>query len=115
MTDRSELPLPDYDHLPQGSIEHRIRSLTAQQVELLREYEQRHAGRPAVLELLCSRLDQLAAGSQPTGGDQTGARPEKHDGTPAGSQVSPDAAAEPAKVLRHAQSGQSPNRNPRRS
>lgn len=113
MADRTELPLPDYDHLSEGSIENRIRSLSAEQVRVLEAYEREHADRPAVLQLLRARLDQLAAGAEPTSGDPTGTRTEQSVGPAKGSPVNPEGAGEPREELRHGLAGHSPNRNPR--
>ncbi|MEY6568273.1 hypothetical protein AB8B12_25755, partial [Streptomyces sp. PGLac3x] len=43
---REELPLPDYDHLPVAGLEHRMRSLPADDLRTVRAYEQEHADRP---------------------------------------------------------------------
>src|SRR3954451_9928289 len=61
-----DLPLPDYDHLPTGSLEGRIRSLTADQVATVRAYEEAHANRVAVLQLLDARAARLEQGAEPT-------------------------------------------------
>lgn len=54
--DHDELPLPDCDHLPIGSLAGRVRTLVAAGVEELLAYERAHAHRTAVLELLeCRR------------------------------------------------------------
>ena len=47
MSDRSHhaLPLPDYDHLPLGGLQSRVRSLTAGEVEELLAYEHSHGDR----------------------------------------------------------------------
>lgn len=45
--EHSSLPLRDYDHLPLSAVGQRIRSLTAQQLGELLDYERRHANRPA--------------------------------------------------------------------
>ncbi|MGD9482695.1 hypothetical protein WDH52_05445 [Streptomyces sp. TRM70308] len=90
-----ELPLADYDHLPAGSLEHRIRSLTAGQVEELLAYERGHADRAQVVQVLTARLDQLASGSVPSGGDQDGPRPEQAPPPASGSPVSPATTPEP--------------------
>jgi hypothetical protein len=63
-----ELPLPEYDRLPFGSLAHRVRSLDAGEVETLMEYETEHADRPAVRNLLESRLKELRRGATPLGG-----------------------------------------------
>ncbi|WP_338899930.1 hypothetical protein WBG99_33405 [Streptomyces sp. TG1A-60] len=94
MTDRDTLPLPDYDHLPLGSLESRVRALTAEEVEEVLAYERTHAGRLPVTQLLAARLDQLHAGAEPTSGDPGALRPEQHDRS-SGSPVSPTTSPEP--------------------
>jgi hypothetical protein len=71
-----DLPLSDYDHLPTGSLEGRIRSLTAEQLATVRAYEEAHAHRVAVLQLLDARAAQLEQGAEPTSGSPDAARPE---------------------------------------
>ncbi|GGZ96201.1 hypothetical protein ACFOOM_17635 [Streptomyces echinoruber] len=92
---RSTLPLPDYDHLPLGGLESRIRSLTAEQVEELLAYERQHAHRLPVTELLQARLEELKAGAQPTSGDPGAVRPEQSHGGTGGSPVSPATSPQP--------------------
>ncbi|MFD8234748.1 hypothetical protein ACFV20_23100 [Streptomyces sp. NPDC059696] len=92
---RSTLPLPDYDQLPIGSLESRVRSLSDDEVERLLSYERSHADRPAVTRLLGSRLDQLHAGAEPTSGDPNAPRPEAGQGDRGGSPVSPATSPEP--------------------
>ncbi|MER5297790.1 MULTISPECIES: hypothetical protein [Streptomyces] len=77
---RSSLPLPDYDHLPIGGLESRVRSLSAEEVEELIAYERTHADRLPVTELLTARLEQLHAGAEPTSGDPAAFRPEQAQG-----------------------------------
>ncbi|MGI5373071.1 hypothetical protein ACQEV2_02155 [Streptomyces sp. CA-251387] len=91
---RHTLPLPDYDHLPIGGLESRVRSLTAGEVEELLAYERSHADRLPVTELLATRLEQLQSGAEPTSGDPGALRPESgaHQG---GSPVSPATSAQP--------------------
>jgi hypothetical protein len=69
MTTKDELPIPDYDHLPVGSLATRIRSLEPEEVDALLAYEQAHGDRVPVVQVLRRRLEQLAAGSEPTDGD----------------------------------------------
>ncbi|MFF4211493.1 hypothetical protein ACFYZE_19475 [Streptomyces sp. NPDC001796] len=88
------LPLPDYDELPLGSLESRIRALNADEVEQLLAYEREHAGRVPVTELLTARLEQLRAGAEPTSGDTAGLRPEAGRSS-GGSPVSPATSPEP--------------------
>ncbi|MFJ8596977.1 hypothetical protein [Streptomyces sp. NPDC093598] len=92
---RSALPLPDYDHLPIGGLESRVRSLSGDEVEQLLAYERSHADRLPVTRLLDSRLDQLRAGAQPTSGDPNALRPETGQGGQGGSPVSPATSPQP--------------------
>jgi hypothetical protein len=91
--DRDALPLPDFDHLPLGGLRTRIRSLSADEVEKVLDYERAHADRAPVVEVINARLAELASGAEPTGGDPSAVRPEQHPGR-AGRSVSPDTAAE---------------------
>ncbi|MFD1661816.1 hypothetical protein ACFSL4_27405 [Streptomyces caeni] len=59
--DDAALPLPDYDHLPIGGPEGRIRALTADEVETLPTCERAHAGRLPVAAPLSARLGQERA------------------------------------------------------
>jgi hypothetical protein len=69
MTERDDLPLPDYDHLPVGSLISRIRSLDTGGLQALLQYEQGHANRVQVVSAMQSRLNGLKEGAQPSGGD----------------------------------------------
>ncbi|PZT70133.1 hypothetical protein DN402_31300 [Streptomyces sp. SW4] len=91
---RSALPLPDYDHLPIGGLESRIRSLGVEDVEELLAYERSHADRLPVTELLANRLEQLRSGAEPSSGDPGAVRPEQSQGR-TGSPVSPVTSPEP--------------------
>ena len=65
--DRSELPLPDFDHLPVGALQSRIHALDASGVSQLLAYERAHGDRLPVKLILERRLEALEGGSQPTG------------------------------------------------
>jgi len=78
--DRDALPLPDYDHLPLGSLAGRIRTLDADGLLTLLAYERAHGNRLPVTELIEERLAQLSAGAEPTGGSPLGETPEKAPG-----------------------------------
>lgn len=65
----TDLPIPDFDHLQVGDLATRIRSLDADQVGELIQYELQHAARVPVLQVLGVRRDQLAAGAPQTDGD----------------------------------------------
>jgi hypothetical protein len=85
-----ELPLPEYDNLPVGSIESRIRTLGEQGVRQLYDYEKAHANRVQVVQILERRLVALNNGdAQPSGGDPTAFAPETDKGAPRGSDASP--------------------------
>jgi hypothetical protein len=93
MTDeaqRAELPLPDYDHLPLGSLASRLRSLDTAGVETLLGYERAHGNRLAVVQILETRLAEIGRGARPTGGSPTALRPE------AAPAPTSDASASPA-------------------
>ncbi|WP_320784514.1 hypothetical protein [Streptomyces sp. CRN 30] len=94
MADRSTLPLPDYDQLPIGSVESRVRSLTVEEVERLLAYEREHADRLPAVQALTARLEQLRAGAEPTSGDPGALRPEV-GAHRAGSPVTPATSPEP--------------------
>ncbi|WP_458247660.1 hypothetical protein [Streptomyces sp. MAI_2237] len=102
MTDsaRAALPLPDYDHLPLGGLESRVRSLTADEVDELLAYERAHADRLPVTEVLSARREQLRAGAEPTSGDPSALRPEQH-GRTTGSPVSPATSPQPSSPPPH--------------
>ncbi|MFD7686511.1 hypothetical protein [Streptomyces sp. NPDC059781] len=97
---RNALPLPDYDHLPIGGLESRIRSLSAGEVEELLAYERSHADRVPATGLLKARLEQLNAGAEPTSGDPGALRPEQGAGR-SGSPVSPATSPQPSSPPPH--------------
>lgn len=71
MTEHDQLPLPDYDQLPVEGLTTRIRSLEAQDVSTLLDYERAHANRLQVVTIMENRLAALRDGAQPSGGDPT--------------------------------------------
>lgn len=105
---REELPLPDYDELPLGTLQHRVRSLDEPQLRQLMSYERQHANRTPVLEVMRARLEQLDAGAEPSPGsqDQTPEVSGRRHGSAAGEST----AAEPGTPLRHGVSEQTPGR-----
>lgn len=100
MVDRGELALPDYDQLPTGSLQHRVRSLTLDQVEQLLDYERGHGDREGVKQVLAARLTELDAGAQPSPGSQE-TRPESPGPPRRGSPVGPNTAGPPANPPPH--------------
>jgi len=102
MTDapnRDELPLPDYDHLPLGTLPSRISGLDEQGVSALLEYETRHGNRLPVVQVLEQRLTALREGAEPSGTVQQDA-PEVSAGQ-AGSKVSPATSGPPVNPPSH--------------
>jgi hypothetical protein len=93
-------PIPDFDHLPLPAVTHRIRALDLTQLDELMEHEQTHGNRLPVLEVMRSRRRELEDGATPSGGDQSGVRPET-GATAHGSPVDPSSAAEPGPPDRH--------------
>lgn len=91
---REELPLPDYDRLTVGTLQHRIRSLGADELETLLGYEHGHADRPQVTRVLDERLGQVRSGGRVSPGGDTppAGRREPRSG---GSKVSPESSPEP--------------------
>ncbi len=82
------LPLPDYDHIPLGSLPSRIHSLDAEGISALLAFEQAHGNRLPVIQVLEQRLESLRNGAEPSG-----ALPEdlpEVSSTRGGSKVSPD-------------------------
>jgi hypothetical protein len=94
MPEHDTLPLPDYDHLPVGSVISRIRTLDAEGLQTVLTYEQSHANRVQVVSAMTHRLDELKAGAQPSGGAPDAAQPE-HAGAPAGGSEVSEATSGP--------------------
>ena len=115
MTERTELPLPDYHHLPVGSLQGRIRSLPAEDLRRLLDHEQAHGARLPVLELLRHRLESVEAGAEPSAGDPAAAQPEHAPPPRGGSPVTEASAQANNQPLRHGVAGQTPNRDIRGS
>ena len=88
MAERDDLPLPDYDHLPVGSLTSRIRTLDADGLQAVLSYEKAHADRVQVVQAMTHRLDELRSGTQPSGGDPAAAQPEHAAPAAGGSEVS---------------------------
>ena len=88
MTERDDLPLPDYDHLPVGSLISRIRTLDAAGLQTLLEYEQGHANRVQVVSAMQNRLSGLREGAQPSAGDPAAVGADAPPPAAGGSQVS---------------------------
>jgi hypothetical protein len=94
-----DLPLPDYDHLPLGTLPSRISGLDEQGVAALLEFETQHGNRLPVVQILEQRLNALRAGAEPSGaaGQDT---PEVSQGH-TGSKVSPETSGPPINPPSH--------------
>ncbi|CAM3587633.1 hypothetical protein KIPE111705_15600 [Kibdelosporangium persicum] len=103
-----DFPINDYDQLSTGDLRHRIRSLSGDELRQVLEHEREHANRAQVEQLLITRLDELADGAQPAGGDQRNA-PGATD-TPRTSPVSPAHSPDDRTPLRHGVAEQTPGR-----
>jgi hypothetical protein len=64
MSERTDLPLEDYDHLPVGSLTSRIRSLNHADLTTLLAYEKAHANRFQIVRVMQSRLAGLKEAPQ---------------------------------------------------
>jgi hypothetical protein len=98
--DHGGLPLPDYDHLPLPALGHRIRSLRPDEISALLGYERAHASRPQVIQIFQARLDELAAGEEPSGGGRQPG-PEWPPPPAAGSPARAETAAPPTSPPPH--------------
>lgn len=65
--DRAALPLPDYDHIPLGTLPSRISALDTNGLRQLLAYEEAHGSRLPVVEVLRHRLTALEQGAEPSG------------------------------------------------
>lgn len=95
-----EFPLPDYDHLSTGSLQHMIRSLGQPELTRVLDYEQAHNNRPQVVEAMNQRLDELQNGAEPAPGEHRAEPAEARD-TAKGSPVTPSGSPEPMHPPRH--------------
>lgn len=96
-----DLPIPDFDQLPEGSIQHRIRSLDEARIQQLLEHEQAHANRPSVVMTLEARLQQLRSGAEPSGGAPDGLQPEQSPPPTGDAPASPDTQGPPVNPPSH--------------
>jgi hypothetical protein len=85
---KRDLPVPDYDQLQVGALSASIASLDRTGVEQLLAYEQSHAARLPVVQLLEHRLDRLDSGQEPSEARQ-GESASKAPPPDGGSMVSP--------------------------
>lgn len=111
MTERSQLPIPDYDHLPENGLANRIRTLDADQIDVLLDYERAHANRLPVVMVMERRRDAVRSGeARPTSGDPAGTQFETPSTPDRGSPVEDRDQQQYNQPLRHGTAGQTPNR-----
>lgn len=111
VTNRTELPIPDYDHLPEGALAHRIRSLPVDGLRRLLDYEQTHGNRLSVVQLLEQRLHAVESGkATPSPGDPRAEQPEHPPPPDGGSPANPAVSPANNQPLRHGVADQTPNR-----
>ncbi|MGE0217036.1 hypothetical protein [Mycolicibacterium sp.] len=106
MAQSEELPLPDYDQLSLGDLQHRIRSLDEDALRAVLVHECGHAARVPVLEILEARLRELEGGAAPSPGDPQ--RAPRVESNPGGSPVQQSTAAQAGSPLRHGVAYQTP-------
>ncbi|WP_210479543.1 hypothetical protein [Naasia sp. SYSU D00948] len=99
-TEHDELPLPDYDHLPVGSLASHLSALTEDDVARLFDYERAHGNRLPVLQVLEHRLNALRAGAEPSGSVPE-TLPELGGSAAGGSKVSPQTSGPPINPPSH--------------
>jgi hypothetical protein len=90
---RNDLPLPDFDHIPLGTLPSRIHGLDAAALQQLLDFERAHGNRLPVTEVLEHRLGALAGGAEPSGSTSPD-MPEVGQ-TQSGSRVTPATSGPP--------------------
>jgi hypothetical protein len=93
MADRDSLPLPDFDHIPLGTLPSRISALDESGVQQLLDFEHEHGNRLPVVQVLERRIEALRGGAQPTGAVEQ-EMPEVTQSS-SGSSVSPETSNAP--------------------
>jgi hypothetical protein len=68
--EKNNLPLPDYDHIPLGTLPSRIHGLDEAGVGQLLDFERGHGNRLPVVQVLEQRLEALRGGAEPSGAVQ---------------------------------------------
>ena len=94
-TDRGDLPLPDYDHLPIEVLRQRLRPLDEAQLRQVIEYESAHGDRLLIQQMLQHRLDELLSGTRPSEGPTGGPVPQTTDGAAAAPRSDPTVDSPP--------------------
>jgi len=69
---RDDLPIPDFDNISIGALRARLRSLSVEELVVLREWEQAHANRLNVITTLDNRIAKLGSETPSSQGDVGG-------------------------------------------
>jgi hypothetical protein len=91
--ERDALPLPDFDHIPLGTLPSRISALDESGVQQLLDFERGHGNRLPVVQVLEHRIEALRGGVEPSGAVEQD-MPEVTQSS-SGSAVSPDTSNAP--------------------
>jgi hypothetical protein len=96
---RDELPLPDFDHIPLGTLPSRIQPLDERDITQLLGWERAHGNRLPVTVVLESRIEQLRSGAEPSGSipDEMPEMTSTQGGSPVTQATARDSVPEPAK------------------
>src|SRR5215218_8423561 len=97
--DRDDLPLPDFDHIPLGTLPSRLHPLDERGITQLLGWERAHGNRLPVIQVLEARIQQLRDGAEPSGSvpDSMPEVTSSQTGSPVSPSTSPDVTPEPAK------------------
>ena len=97
--DRDQLPLPDFDHIPLGTLPSRIHSLDERAITQLLGWERAHGNRLPVTQVLESRIEQLRNGAEPSGSipEEMPEMTSNQGGSRVSQQTAVDNVPEPAK------------------
>ncbi len=97
--DRDQLPLPDFDHIPLGTLPSRIHSLDERGITQLIGWERAHGNRLPVIQVLEARIEQLRNGAEPSGSipEEMPEMTSNQTGSPVSQQTAVDNVPEPAK------------------
>ena len=96
---RDELPLPDFDHIPLGTLPMRIAPLDEAGVQALLDFEAAHGNRLPVTNVLERRLEALRNGATPAnaGSDAMPEMQSNSGGSPVSQTTARDSVPPPAK------------------
>ena len=96
---RDTLPLPDFDHIPLGTLPSRLHPLDERGITQLLGWERAHGNRLPVIKVLESRIEQLRNGAEPSGSvpEEMPEMTSNQGGSAVSQQTAVDNVPEPAK------------------